>query len=141
MDPYQAWRFVGPDLGPNCLQRRSADTALVSKSGVQYTYAIGTKNLIMWLIHLLSINTTNNCRKKYDFIVFGASGYTGRLVVEELVRVLEREDFTMAVADMSEEKNQSSLDHASQYTGKCLLTEKHSHVWTMFLFILCVTSV
>ena len=47
----------------------------------------------------------------------------------------------MAVADMSEEKNQSSLDHASQYTGKCLLTEKHNHVWTMFLFILCTTKV
>ena len=25
MDPDQAQRFVGPDLGPNCLQRLSAD--------------------------------------------------------------------------------------------------------------------
>ena len=25
LDPDQARRFVGPDLGPNCLQRRSAD--------------------------------------------------------------------------------------------------------------------
>ena len=25
LDPYQAWHFVRPDLGPNCLQRLSAD--------------------------------------------------------------------------------------------------------------------
>ena len=25
LDPDQARRFVGPDLGPNCLQRSSAD--------------------------------------------------------------------------------------------------------------------
>ena len=25
LDPYQARRFLGPDLGPNCLQRLSAD--------------------------------------------------------------------------------------------------------------------
>ena len=27
LDPDQARHFVGPDLGPNCLQRLSADTA------------------------------------------------------------------------------------------------------------------
>ena len=27
MDPDQARHFVGPDLGPNCLQRLSADDA------------------------------------------------------------------------------------------------------------------
>ena len=25
-DPYQAWRYLGPDLGPDCLQRISSDT-------------------------------------------------------------------------------------------------------------------
>ena len=25
LDPDKDWRFVGPDLGPNCLQRLSAD--------------------------------------------------------------------------------------------------------------------
>ena len=25
LDPDQAWHFVGPDLGPNCLQKLSAD--------------------------------------------------------------------------------------------------------------------
>ena len=28
MDPDQARHFVGPDLGPNCLQRLSADIAV-----------------------------------------------------------------------------------------------------------------
>ena len=40
MDPDQARCFVGPDLGPNCLQRLSADNT----SRQRY------QNLIGWLI-------------------------------------------------------------------------------------------
>ena len=39
LEPDQARRFVGPDLGPNCLQRLSADsqqTALVGKELILY---------------------------------------------------------------------------------------------------------
>ena len=28
LDPDQAQQFIGPDLGPNCLQRLSADTSM-----------------------------------------------------------------------------------------------------------------
>ena len=31
LDPDQARQFVGPDLGPNCLPRLSADDTLVDK--------------------------------------------------------------------------------------------------------------
>ena len=34
LDPDHARRFVGPDLGPNCLQRLSADDTIYSKSRV-----------------------------------------------------------------------------------------------------------
>ena len=33
LDPDQAWCFVGPDLGPNCLQRLSADDKSCHKRG------------------------------------------------------------------------------------------------------------
>ena len=56
-------------------------------------------------------------RNRYDFVIFGASGFSGQFVVEELVRVVEKESFTMAVADMTEEKLQKVLDKASFYTG------------------------
>ena len=31
--PDQAWRFVGPDLGSNCLQKLSADDKKIATSG------------------------------------------------------------------------------------------------------------
>ena len=35
-DPYQARRFVGPDMGPNCLQSLSADdTTVVGKESIE----------------------------------------------------------------------------------------------------------
>ena len=35
LDTDQAWHFVGPDLGPNCLQRFSADDAADNLIGCQ----------------------------------------------------------------------------------------------------------
>ena len=49
LDPDQARHFVGPDLGPNCLQRLSADIA-----GKQ----LNTKQLVdttFWRKHLLKV--------------------------------------------------------------------------------------
>ena len=34
LDPDQAQHFVGPDLGPNCLQWLSAETTLVNKDSL-----------------------------------------------------------------------------------------------------------
>ena len=84
MDPYQARHYVGPDLGPNCLQRLSAGKALkvviaknahvdffdvqeFSKSAYQNknsyfstkTYVVGTqKNR---LNEMVLLNTQNLC--------------------------------------------------------------------------------
>ena len=38
LDPDQARHFVGPDLGPNCLQRLSADDTGSDKELSMFTY-------------------------------------------------------------------------------------------------------
>ena len=48
LDPDQARNFVGPDLGPNCLQRLSADNQSVPLAGKE----LNTKQLVdttFWL--------------------------------------------------------------------------------------------
>lgn len=60
--------------------------------------------------------------KRIDFVVFGASGFTGQFVVDEVARVIEEEggSMTMAVAGRSMEKLQKVLKESSQRTGKDL---------------------
>lgn len=60
--------------------------------------------------------------RKFDFVIFGATGFTGQFVVDELARVLEEEGggLTMAVAGRSMEKLQKVLSESSQRTGKDL---------------------
>ena len=58
---------------------------------------------------------------RYDIVVFGASGFTGQYVVEELVRnTLVQKDSpvsTWAVAGRSESKLRQCLQMASNRTG------------------------
>ena len=47
LDPFQAQHFVGPDLGPNCLQRLSVDN--VSSQGVKiYNLYIQQFHMQQW---------------------------------------------------------------------------------------------
>ncbi|XP_066281581.1 saccharopine dehydrogenase-like oxidoreductase isoform X3 [Branchiostoma lanceolatum] len=57
--------------------------------------------------------------KKYDVVVFGASGFTGQYVVEELGRVTSEEErgLTWAVAGRSEDKLNKVLEKASATIG------------------------
>ncbi|XP_078674832.1 saccharopine dehydrogenase-like oxidoreductase isoform X3 [Branchiostoma floridae x Branchiostoma belcheri] len=57
--------------------------------------------------------------KKYDVVVFGASGFTGQYVVEELGRVTSEEErgLTWAVAGRSEEKLNKVLEKAGATIG------------------------
>ena len=43
-------------------------------------------------------------QKKYDIVLFGATGFTGRLTAEYLVKAQTREDFTWAIAGRSLKK-------------------------------------
>ncbi|XP_063429910.1 saccharopine dehydrogenase-like oxidoreductase isoform X2 [Mytilus trossulus] len=59
--------------------------------------------------------------QKYDFVVFGASGFTGQFVVEEIARIADEEaGLTWAVAGRSMERLQKILEKASKATGKDL---------------------
>ena len=63
LDPDQAWRFVGPDLGPNCLQRLSADKTSRQRAtnsstrffqwGQHYFKPLSCHNFLAWKCHLL----------------------------------------------------------------------------------------
>ncbi|KAK7103671.1 saccharopine dehydrogenase-like oxidoreductase isoform X2 [Littorina saxatilis] len=57
--------------------------------------------------------------RPYDLIIFGATGFTGQFVVDEVVRVAEEEgSLTWAIAGRSMEKLQKVLEESSQRTGK-----------------------
>ncbi|KAL3872866.1 hypothetical protein ACJMK2_036051 [Sinanodonta woodiana] len=59
--------------------------------------------------------------ERVDFVVFGASGFTGQFVVEELARIADEDNtLSWAVAGRSMEKLQNVLKNASSRTGKNL---------------------
>lgn len=64
--------------------------------------------------------------ERYDFVVFGATGFTGQFVVDEVARVIEEEGGTMkmAVAGRSMEKLQKVLTESSQRTGNIIVEER-----------------
>ncbi|XP_076046939.1 saccharopine dehydrogenase-like oxidoreductase isoform X2 [Oratosquilla oratoria] len=59
--------------------------------------------------------------QRYDLVVFGATGYTGQFVVEEVARVAQKEKnespLTWAVAGRSTDKLNKAIETASQETG------------------------
>lgn len=59
--------------------------------------------------------------RAYDLVIFGATGFTGQFVVDEVARVEEEEgSLTWAVAGRNMEKLQKVLAQSSQRTGKNL---------------------
>jgi len=56
--------------------------------------------------------------RKFSIVVFGASGFTGQFVVEEIARTMDSEvNFTWAVAGRDMTKLQAVLSTASKVTG------------------------
>ncbi|XP_060068458.1 saccharopine dehydrogenase-like oxidoreductase [Ylistrum balloti] len=56
---------------------------------------------------------------RYDVVVFGASGFTGQFVVEEVARIADEErGLTWAIAGRTMGKMQKVLEQASKKTGK-----------------------
>lgn len=59
--------------------------------------------------------------RKYDIVVFGATGFTGQFVVEEIARTIDGEnDLKWAIAGRNMRKMQNVLSTASSKTGKDL---------------------
>jgi len=58
--------------------------------------------------------------RKYDIIVFGATGFTGKHVIEEIVNTIHAgnsESFTWAVSARSEDKLNGILKEIGEITG------------------------
>jgi len=58
--------------------------------------------------------------RQYDVVIFGATGFTGQFVVEEIAKLLKEKKvdlFSWAVAGRSKSKLQNVLKQASEATG------------------------
>jgi len=69
-------------------------------------------------------DSSNAGRRTYDLVVFGASGFTGQYVVEELARTVEREQsprggggVKWAIAGRDMKKLQDVLDAVTERIG------------------------
>lgn len=61
--------------------------------------------------------------QRYDIIIFGASGFTGQFVVEEVARIADEEgSLTWAIAGRTMAKLQKVLEAASRKTGSVEFT-------------------
>ncbi len=59
--------------------------------------------------------------REYDFIIFGATGFTGQYVVEEVARIAEDEHVSWAVAGRNFEKLKGILENVEKTTGSFVL--------------------
>ena len=66
---------------------------------------------------------------KYDIVVFGASGFTGQYVVEEIAKTIDEESgLTWAIAGRSMKRLQDVLANASKKTGLNLITSQAENI-------------
>lgn len=55
--------------------------------------------------------------REYDLIVFGATGFTGQYVAEEVARIADEAQITWAVAGRNEKKLKAVLASVEKATG------------------------
>ena len=55
--------------------------------------------------------------RDYSLVVFGATGFTGQYVAEEVARVAEEENITWAIAGRNSEKLNAILENVRKVTG------------------------
>lgn len=56
--------------------------------------------------------------RQYDLIVFGATGFTGQYVSEEIARIADAENVTWAVSGRNTGKMKTILENVEKSTGK-----------------------
>lgn len=76
--------------------------------------------------------------REFDVIIFGATGYTGRYVIEELTNSTKSTDIKWAIAGRNVQKLKESLDIVQKYigNGKCdnFLVETGTIIFVVALF-------
>lgn len=77
--------------------------------------------------------TVNNTERKYDIIVFGASGFTGQFVVLEMANFSQTYNLTWAIAGRNTCKLQKMLDDMYKSKGK-LFCINYSYLFYPTLF-------
>lgn len=71
--------------------------------------------------------------REYHLIVFGATGFTGQYVAEEVARIADEEQINWAVAGRNEKKLKGILDNVEKTTGTFEVTTQFSTVVSNFL--------
>lgn len=56
--------------------------------------------------------------ERLDIIIFGATGFTGKVAVEEIIALAKEKGLTWGVAGRNEGKLKSALDDVSKKMGK-----------------------
>lgn len=55
--------------------------------------------------------------ERYDIIIFGASGFTGKVAVQEMSKIISNKNVTWAVSGRNVTKLKEMLDELSKKTG------------------------
>ena len=72
--------------------------------------------------------------ERYDLVIFGATGFTGQFVVEEVARIQDEiGGLTMAIAGRNMGKLQKILEQASKQTGN-MKSDKIYDVFSQRIF-------
>jgi short subunit dehydrogenase-like uncharacterized protein len=59
--------------------------------------------------------------ERLDVIIFGATGYTGKVGVEEIIPLAKEKGLTWGIAGRNKAKLQEVLDDVSKRIGICLI--------------------
>lgn len=55
--------------------------------------------------------------RDYSLVVFGATGFTGQYVAEEVARIADEENITWAIAGRNSEKLNAIIENVGKVTG------------------------
>lgn len=64
---------------------------------------------------------TDNCERTIDILIFGASGFTGKYVVQEILKLSKKKrNFTWGIAGRNKAKLIAVLQEVGQKMSKCV---------------------
>ncbi|KAI6170782.1 Epimerase [Aphelenchoides bicaudatus] len=116
-----AVRCDGPDSGyigtAGCVLS-SAFTVLEDREQMPNNGGVYTTSSAFKNTRIFDLNMTTN--RKFDIVLYGASGFTGAYALEEFVKSEYADRFKLAVAGRSEQKLKKVIDDVAKLTGRDL---------------------